>query len=79
MTLWIYSLLSSVSQKTQKMLAGLSAWESSENRARGWMEGEGYKKRVSQHNVGNLIQTMWNFDNMEEPLIAGTQFDKGAI
>lgn len=41
------------------------------------MEGEGYKKRVSQLNVGNLIQTMWNFDNMEEPLIAGTQFDKG--
>lgn len=61
------------------MMAGLSAWESNENRARGRMEGEGYKKRVSQHNVGNLIQTMWNFDNMEEPLIAGTQFDKGAI
>lgn len=34
---------------------------------------------VSRHNVGNLIQMMWNFDNMEEPLIAGTQFDKGAI
>ena len=43
------------------------------------MEEENDKKRVSLHNVGNLIQMMWNFDNMEEPLIGGTQFDKGAI
>lgn len=43
------------------------------------MEEERYKKRVSLHNVGNLIHMMWNFDNMEELLIAGTQFDKGAI
>lgn len=43
------------------------------------MEEESDTKRVSLHNVGNLIQMMWNFDNMEEPLIAGTQFDKGAI
>ena len=43
------------------------------------MEEQSYKKRVSLHNVGNLIQMMWNFDNMEEPLITGTQFDKGAI
>lgn len=43
------------------------------------MEGGDDTKRVSQHNVGNVIQLMWNFDNMEERLIAGTQFDKGAI
>lgn len=44
-----------------------------------WIEEENDKKRVSLHNVGNLIQMMWDFDNMEEPLIGGTQFDKGAI
>lgn len=43
------------------------------------MEEESDKKGVSPHNVGNLIQMMWNFDNMEEPLISGTQFDKGTI
>lgn len=43
------------------------------------MEEENDKRRVSLHNVRNLIRMMWNFDSMEEPLIAGTQFDKGAI
>lgn len=43
------------------------------------MEKENDKKRVSLHNVRNLIHMMWNFDSMEERLIAGTQFDKGAI
>lgn len=43
------------------------------------MDEEDDKKRVSLHNVRNLIHMMWNFDSMEEPLIAGTQIDKGAI
>lgn len=64
-------------------MESLSAWESWEGEGAMKKEQAEWRKRVTKraelHNAGNLIQMMWNFDNMEGRLIAGTQFDKGAI